>query len=130
MSTGKDILSRIKARLPHNTQRVVEILGWEGALKFLRRNGDKKRYVPTQYSSSHCLFKDMTKAQADKIINTFGGLDVRWPNHKKMLEAERNQEILSDLDRGFDLCMVASKYNIAKSTVVRVVQRLGVTEGR
>jgi len=121
-----EILANIKARLPHTTQKIVAILGWEKALKFLRAHGDKERYVPKEYNANHCLFHGLTVAQSKQLIAQFGGEDVKFPSHIKMLSSERYQAILKDYERGFDLIMITNKYNVSKPEVVRVIQRFGV----
>jgi len=127
LPTNIEILDEIKARLPRMTQRVIGVLGWEASLRFLRLNGTRYCYVPEHYHENlGRLFNGLTEIQSRALIEEFGGEDIKWPSHRKLLSSERYQLILNDVNRNMDLGMIAEKFNCSKPEVVRIIQHFGV----
>lgn len=123
-----EVLKQIKSRLPHSTQAIIDIFGWEGSLEFLRQHGGQDIYMPIKYDPQHKLFQNMNIVVAQKLIERFGGYDVRLPSHKKMLAYERKAAIGSDYLRGLTITDLAYKYNCTLKDASITVTFLGVKE--
>lgn len=122
-----EILDRIKRRLPHTTQTIVAVLGWDGALKFLKQHGNNSTvYFPNHYCRTRKVFAGISEEQALQLIAHFGGTVVKFPSHKKMLMFERNSLICSDLHRGLTVNDLSDKYGIPQSTVSAIIKKNAV----
>ena len=122
-----EISARIRASLSPNILRVVDALGWEASLHFLRKHGGKHVYIPKRYSANHPVLRDLTEEQRHKLIAAFFDCekDCFLPGVHKMLSRERYELILLDLNNGYTQRMVAAKYNCSPAEVHRIVQHFG-----
>lgn len=120
-----EIAERLRKRLPHSTQRLVAALGWDGALRFMRKHGSHGTcvYVPLKYNPESNIFEGMDNETASRLIEEFGGQDVRFTGPKKMLATERYSHIISDFEmRGFSTDMLSEKYKLPVRTVHWILQ--------
>ncbi len=121
MSSTAEFVKGIKSRLPSVTQRLVNTLGWEGALTFQcnhGKEGGRCVYIPVEYNPDSTVFSAMNEEQANALIKAFGGQDMELGGPKRMLASERYQLVYYDYkNRNFTVKMLSEKYKLPTRTV-------------
>ena len=126
MTTLAQIHADIMRRLPPTTRTLVEVLGWEGTFHFLRRHGGKKIYFPIFGARRKDSWIDEYPQETQLALSeSFGGQEVRMPRTSRMLRAERNNQILKDLDRGFTPDEICEKYSVSRRWLNQIRALIG-----
>lgn len=120
----------VMRRLPHSSQKIVRILGWEGAINFLMQYGGRDVYIPVRINSNsgvrHKLFKKISNERAQRLIDELGGTNIELPLYKTLIVAERNAAILADYRNGRKQAHLVIKYNTSKQHISKLVNRFGI----
>ena len=121
-----EILARIKSRLPHSTQQLIKLIGWQATLRLLHVYGGRNVYFPQRYNKQHFLYRQLSHQQARALHNYYKGQTIQLPRSRKMLESSKYSAIVSDHQRGMSVKEIAKKNDCTTAWVYEVVNSLTI----
>ncbi len=107
--------------LPDSIQHLIEIVGFDSALKVVQCYGGGAVYVPENPVPSHPLAEVMGYISFCKLVSVHAKEHLPIARCLKAITGVRNQQILGEFLAGKSQRKLAYKYNLTERTINTIV---------
>lgn len=110
-----------QADLPQSLAEVVDAAGLAAALALVEHAGGTRVYVPVQLDDEHAIVRWLGKADAARLIATFGGDVLAVPRCLNAMRAVRDRQIRAQRKDGARVSELALQYRLTDRQVYTIL---------
>lgn len=105
--------------LPPVMRALIDVLGFEGAIRLLLARGGQRVHVPV--STSRSLSSIVGLDNARRLCERFGGQELDLPKYDKVAQRLRDEMINAERE-AHSLNQLAAKYNLTRRHIQNIVR--------
>lgn len=105
--------------LPPVMRALIDVLGFECAMRLLRARGGQRVHVPV--STSRALSTIVGADNARRLCDRFGGQELDLPKYDKVAQRLRDEMISAERPE-HSLNQLAAKYNLTRRHIQNIVR--------
>lgn len=117
------VLNRARAaNYPGQFQELRDMIGEEKTAILVQYIGGVRLYIPSSLHTKHALIAWLGADVAQQVCAEFGGLSVEIPRLEALRRADRNAQIISDMEAGLSQRNAALKYHMTERNIRNIVK--------
>lgn len=117
------VLNRARAtNYPGQFQELRDMIGEEKTAILVQYIGGVRLYIPSSLHTKHALIAWLGADVAQQVCAEFGGLSVEIPRLEALRRADRNAQIISDMEAGLSQRSAALKYRMTERNIRNIVK--------
>lgn len=105
--------------LPPVMRALIDVLGFECAIRLLRARGGQRVHVPV--STSRSLSSIVGADKAMMLCDRFGGQDIDLPKYDKVAQQLRNEMVHAEREN-YSLNQLAGKFNLSRRQIMNILR--------
>lgn len=106
-------------------KELADAVGLADAIELVRRWGGRTLYVPMNVKSTDPLALTIGLDSARRLVDAFGGVELRLPLERNALLDLRNAAIVAEAEARVSFEAIAIRYGLTRQRVAKIVRAAG-----
>lgn len=106
--------------LPPQMRRLIAVMGFEPAIKLLRKYGGRRIWVPKTAASDRVLAQVVGLKALAALVEHYAGEMLELPSDEKLLIQMRNRMLIARRDEGASYAELAQEFGVSRRWAIEL----------